>query len=52
MLSPFIIDAIRRLEEKKREQQPQLVLELPLPAPSNQRPEAPEDERLCIIELL
>ncbi|NOY94173.1 MAG: hypothetical protein GXP55_23580 [Deltaproteobacteria bacterium] len=60
MLPPFIIDQIRRREEKERHRDDRPVIELPLPIPgsrsvpgsrSEQRTEDESDRGVVIIDL-
>jgi len=46
MLNPFIIDQIKRreLEERRRSEHQQPVLELPVPMPTAPRPSSDEDD--------
>lgn len=59
MLNPFIIDQIKRreLEERRRSEHQQPVLELPVPMPTAPRPSSDEDEEsaergVFIIDLI
>lgn len=44
MLPPFIIDQIRKREERAKRREQENVLELPLPLPNEGRHKAPETE--------